>query len=307
MIFILVSFLATSIFGFLSILVINYALVSWENTKINDLASKIKQTNQSGSILNKGSASHHFTSVDVSDNLRSKLTHQKSLGETAGQFYDKTMTVIKTQDYAGWWQKLTSEITKLRQNWWGTLKQWFGFLFSLAKPIEDLIAQEDKSKQTAKEEKHKAEMSDVVEKVKEAGKASSIQPNLDHLDDASKTFTLADGATPKVEPDKAVPISTGLQATEELGYIEEKATIDLGASFDNSKQVKDMSQFEKLEQKLLNRLQDSGLKNYGVWIQLGDFYLKYDEKEKAKEIFALVLKQATGDEKEVARNRLISF
>jgi len=49
------------------------------------------------------------------------------------------------------------------------------------------------------------------------------------------------------------------------------------------------------------------LRDYNIWLQLGELYLKYDEPEKAKEIFALVLKQASGEAKEIARNHLLSL
>jgi Tfp pilus assembly protein FimV len=244
--------------------------------------------------------------VDVSDNMRPKLTHQKSFAETAGQIYGKTMTVIKTQDYSGWWQKFIAELKKLREDWWGTLKNWFGFLFSLAKPVEDLVSSEDSS-QKEKEEKHKAEISNVVEKVRESGRETSEEVRLDARADASKTFSLAGGDSSKIAQSEDVDDQADTDESVNAEQQQDEATISLGANFDVTKSPQDMTQFEKLEQKLLNRLQESGLKNYDIWIQLGDFYLKYDERDKAKEIFALVLKQAGGEQKEIARNRLISF
>lgn len=69
------------------------------------------------------------------------------------------------------------------------------------------------------------------------------------------------------------------------------------------------SAFTKLEQRILKQLQESGMQNYDVWLQLGQLYVKFDEADKAKEVFALVLKHAPAGSKlkETARNGLIGL
>lgn len=71
----------------------------------------------------------------------------------------------------------------------------------------------------------------------------------------------------------------------------------------------DYKTFSRLEQKILKRLQDDGMQHYDIWLELGQLYLKYDQTEKAKEVFALVLKHAPQDSKikEIARNELIGL
>lgn len=297
---IFLSLLATTIFGFTLIVVVNYALVHWENTKINDLASQIKQ-NDSSDILSKGVASHRFTSLDVSDNLRPSLPH-KSFTETAAGFYGKTMTVITTQDYSGWWEKIIVEFKALQEDWRGTLKKWFSVLTSLAKPVADLSTKT--AKEIEKEEKQKEEISNVVERVKDSGRDEYEPVIFNKVNDASKTFSIS-GTSNINKSETNHEVEESNSSNDHSNH--QGATIGLGATFDNRKPDKDLTQFEKIEKKILDRLQESGLRDYNIWIQLGDFYLKYEEHEKAKEIFALVLKQASGDQKEIARNRLISF
>lgn len=69
------------------------------------------------------------------------------------------------------------------------------------------------------------------------------------------------------------------------------------------------SAFTKLEQRILTQLQDSGMQNYDIWLQLAQLYVKFDEAEKAKEVFALVLKHSPAGSKlkETARNGLIGL
>jgi hypothetical protein len=67
--------------------------------------------------------------------------------------------------------------------------------------------------------------------------------------------------------------------------------------------------FAKLEHRILTQLQESGMQNYDIWLQLGQLYVKFDEAEKAKEVFALVLKHSPAGSKlkETARNGLIGL
>lgn len=297
-----VSLLATLLFGSTLVLLVNYAVVTWEKTKIDSLASKIKQTDNL-TILSKGVASHRFTSLDVSDNMK-PATARKSLTRTAAGLYNKTITVIATQNYAGWWGKIVEELAALRRDWLGTLRRWFVFFMSLAKPLTD--DQGQTAQAIEKEERQKRELSAVVDRVKDASRnpAESFQSTPTNDPTTTSQAVMVDAASTAdhlVAANQNPPLAAQRQDRPQV------ATIGLGAGFDTGKTDTDMTQFEKIERRILDRLQASGLKNYDIWIQLGDFYLKYGELEKAKEIFALVLKQANGEQKEIARNRLISF
>ncbi len=311
MLFVFFSFLATLVFGFGLVLLVNYALVDWEKNRVEDLARKIKQQDSlsnTNNILNKTVSSHRFTNVDLKDNLRPRITHQ-SISETASQIYTKTITTIKNQDYAGWWQKIVQELSKLKQDWLGTVKSWLKFLISLARPLDEDKRQEAANQvDTEKEEKQKDQIAHVVEKVKVSNQIyEQLRPSLNHIDDASDTFELVGKPSQIQTPSQPKLQTSSALENRSKEQQQDLATIGLGATFDKPKTDKDMTQFEKIERKILDRLQESGLKDYDIWLELGDFYLKYDEKEKAKEIYALVLKQADGEQKEMARNRLISF
>ena len=96
-----------------------------------------------------------------------------------------------------------------------------------------------------------------------------------------------------------------VEKTDENKNETEQATINMVVD----KTHTDYKTFSRLEQKILKRLQEDGMKNYDIWLDLGKLYLKYDQSEKAKEVFALVLKHAPQDSKikEIARNELIGL
>lgn len=85
-----------------------------------------------------------------------------------------------------------------------------------------------------------------------------------------------------------------------------RATIDLASNADRA-EGEDMTVFEKLELRILNRLKESGMTNYDIWLELGGLYKKFGQQDKAREVFALVLKHAGGKNKEIASNELIGL
>lgn len=86
----------------------------------------------------------------------------------------------------------------------------------------------------------------------------------------------------------------------------QNATLDMAAEKKN-RQEDDMNIFDKLELRILNRLKESDMTNYEIWLELGNLYKKFNQNEKAKEVFALVLKHASDGNKERARNELIGL
>lgn len=62
--------------------------------------------------------------------------------------------------------------------------------------------------------------------------------------------------------------------------------------------------FEKMEDKLLKKLKEVGMNHFDIWLDLGKLYEDQNEPKKAKEIYQMVLKHATGKDQEAARNAL---
>lgn len=262
------SLVFTIIFGFISVLCLNYSVFLWENKKVNDLTKQIKHTDNQ--ILQKSNVSRNFSSIDLSNNI-GKTESLKVVGE----FYNKTLVNIKNQDYPYWFLKLVREFNLFRTNIFGYLKRFISYLIHLTTPVH----------QTTVEPKN-------VEK--------ELKPDF-----TSSKNIFEDG---EVEVLEVYPNS---QEDEELPFSTQKNDSDLATiSFigtDSEKNEKDMNIFEKLESRILEKLKGVGLNHYDIWLELGNLYEKYDEKEKAMEIYALVLKHSSGKEKELARDRLIGL
>ena len=84
----------------------------------------------------------------------------------------------------------------------------------------------------------------------------------------------------------------------------ETATIDMLSG--SEKQA--MSVFEKKETRIYQKIQENGIEDYATWMDLGALYeSELEYKIRAKEVYAFVLKQAKGDIKERAKNKLVSL
>ena len=84
----------------------------------------------------------------------------------------------------------------------------------------------------------------------------------------------------------------------------ETATIDMLSG--SEKQP--ISAFEKKETRIYQKIQENGIEDYATWMELGNLYeSELDYKIRAKEVYAFVLKQAKGEIKERAKNKLVSL
>jgi hypothetical protein len=86
----------------------------------------------------------------------------------------------------------------------------------------------------------------------------------------------------------------------------EDATIGLAPNKDSKNE--ELGMFEKLEARLYEKLKQSGMSNYDIWLELGDLYHKYDDNKKALEIYALVSKHSKDElQRKIAVNKLIGL
>jgi hypothetical protein len=275
----------TLLFGLLLILTLNYSVYTWESKKIEDLSSKIRP-NQTEDILLKSSASRGFTSKDLSGLTTTGVKSKILL--SAGNFYDRTMILIKDHEYPTWFTKMSKIFTDLRHDTWKTLKRFLAYLMSLTRPVE----KNADPRTQAMEERKMSEIEEVVERVNEVNRQEKeVDENI--LNTAEAKIQGIDAFEP-ADP----------RTVEEKGETQ-LATLNLlsGTKGDEDK----AGVLEKLENRLLGKLKEAGLGNYDLWLELGELYFKFNEKEKAKEIYALVLKHAEGKPKEMARDRLIGL
>lgn len=262
------------VFSLLIALTINYSVVIWENKRINDLTSKIKLDPEfSDSVLEKDPHSHSFTSVDLGDSVSKSRSIQPT------NFDARKLVQVSSEDIPEWAKSLWKFLVNLRGNFFSQIKRLVTYLFSLVKPPE--------TNDSAQQVQEQVEVSVVVEKVKNA----SEKENHNSLALAAQ--------------DKSIIVDSSAKEVADIGeenipeFLQKKDTI--------STNTKDTGLFDRLEDKILDKLKKVGLSNYDIWLDLARLYEDFDQKEKAMEVYTMILKHADGKEKDVARDRLIAI
>ena len=255
-------------------------VISWESEKVDALTSKIKHTNNSeNSILYKSDVSREFTSLDLMKASKASL-------KSASNIYDRTLVKITSQEYPDWISKLFTQVDRLSKNTWQTLSSWFKYLVSLTKPSSE-ETKYDKVK-AFREKRNIAEIEDFVDKV---------------VEENNLTQNTALAIVEKEEEQE-----DSIEGKTNSKIENNTATLNLASSTSKNGENKDNGVFERLENRILQKMKDVGLGNYDLWLELGQLYLKYGEKEKAVEVFALVLKHTQNEsQKDLARNQLIGL
>jgi heme/copper-type cytochrome/quinol oxidase subunit 1 len=70
MLMVLVSLLTTLILGLVLLILVHYAIVSWEQDRVNNLSKQIRSEPTEDNILSRPTSSHKFTNVDLKTSLR---------------------------------------------------------------------------------------------------------------------------------------------------------------------------------------------------------------------------------------------
>jgi len=278
MVMVLVSLLFIILFLVAGLLSLNYSIFLWENKKVNDLTSRIKpspEVSSNDALLQKNTASRGFTSLDMNDSVSvSRAIQTSNPGE-------RMMSDISPNSELPTWVARTLDfLKKLRTNFWTQFINFSKYLISLAKPAEH-VKEEDREKAEVK----KAEVHEVIEKV-----INTPKEDVEDREDQKTVF-------------HTNPKSSQSEVPE---YKSSVATISFASGNDEKNEL-DMTMFEKMENKILQKLKEEGMNHYDIWVDLGKLYEKYNEKGKAKEVYALVLRHSQGNERDFARDRLIEI
>ena len=278
MVMVLVSLLFIILFLVAGLLSLNYSIFLWENKKVNDLTSRIKpspEVSSNDALLQKNTASRGFTSLDMNDSVSvSRAIQTSNPGE-------RMMSDISPNSELPTWVARTLDfLKKLRTNFWTQFINFSKYLISLAKPAEH-VKEEDREKAEVK----KAEVHEVIEKV-----INTPKEDVEDREDQKTVF-------------HTNPKSSQSEVPE---YKSSMATISFASGNDEKNEL-DMTMFEKMENKILQKLKEEGMNHYDIWVDLGKLYEKYNEKGKAKEVYALVLRHSQGNERDFARDRLIEI
>jgi hypothetical protein len=210
----------------------------------------------------------YSSSIQSSKKFKKKMKIPKKLGD----FYQSSMVVIRDQDYKGWFENFLFTAKKITSNLGMYTKYSFAYVLNLIKKKDDTL-------ETEVEPINHDEIHETVEKVKSMSKDNIITDTHETIDITNDTI---DPQAPK------------------------NATIDLAADIPD-KSNKEKGVYEKLEDVILEKLKVAGMDCWPVWMELAAHYEKYKEFDKAVEIFAMVMKNSKGPEKNIAKDKLIAL
>jgi hypothetical protein len=291
---ILVSLLFFAVGIFIFLTSVNYAWILWEKERVDTLTKQIRP-NQEGDIFKRSQVREYTQSFDI-----------RSAGRTgvnkAQKAYEKTMVAISDGDYPSWFSKAIEIFENVRKDFFASCKRFVSYLLHLAKADEDYSSQ-----QTTEEQREDSEVEQTIARVKESAAESDIDKEYreyaqrqDSEGMQSESEAIQRDEENEIHSNDSSPIRVTLNTQKQ----DKTATISLS----NSGNKASNAAFEKLEARILDKLKQSGLNHYAIWLELGELYIKYEEQDKASEVFALVLKNTKNDkEKEIARNRLIGL
>jgi hypothetical protein len=296
MLSIFINLIFVSGFCFLLIVCLEYAIYLWENQKMNDLTKDIPT---SQSPYDSG-VKRSFSSEDYS-NDKTNSTSPNMKFNINNKYFERSLVLVQSQDYKGWLEKAAEISKKVANNVGYYSKKAFKYVINLSKSGNNFPDQEEKH---IKSEQSASKINETVEKITqindtdnnvELSKTTNDKPNFFNNHDSHKNYNLDESNSESHD----LPANNVVKADTNQG-----ATLNLAV---DDKPAKDTTTYDKIEKSILLKLQETGLNHYDIWLELGHFYQKYDEKEKAKEIFAMVMKHAEGRDKDLARDGLIAL
>ena len=266
------------ILGLIAVILINLAIYQYENQKLADLTKQIRQKN-SAQILNRSNAIRAFTTFDLNASIKRSTDFAKNV-------YSKTVTGIQTLTHN---PQESSQVNKAVQ---GT-KQAMNTLF---KGIGSILTSSSSPSKSRAPTNSATVQNDATDQ-----DTTTIQHEREYTKDVDQLITKS----------TMLPVTHTQSAhsdTTSQSLIDDSGTATINLATDSGKKPGDLSAFEKMEIRILKQLKESSMANYDIWLQLADLYLKYDQKDKAKDVYALVLKHAKADiERTRARNGLIAL
>jgi hypothetical protein len=281
----LISLLFISGFSFIGIGTLSLSVYEWEKRRINKIINdKNENSTNVSSFGYANSAKEKIAQVVKKTTEKSKLDALK-MANKMGKQINRTMVTIKDNDYQGGLTVVLQKIKDLSQNFWLYSKLAAEYIMKLNKTKvvpEEVLIEED----FAETVKAKSDIEETIERV------------------TAYNTTQDDDVVDIVDIQELQAPIEGQKNGEEAKKQPDVATLDIAST---KRADDDNDIFEKLENSILEKLKGAGLNHYDIWVELAGLYESYQEKEKALEIYAMVLKHAEGREKDIAKNKLIAL
>jgi hypothetical protein len=281
---IFISIILLTVFGFIGLVTLGYAITKWEQKKLEDMAKNIQPKSQYNQYKRNSPASdNNYTKDNLAEmNVSQKVNH----------YLERSIVLVKNQDYKGWFDRTTKIFKKVSSN----LELYTKFAWN--KIINLVTKDKKKSDHIPPYTDNKEDVDITIDKINEI---NNKQDNFFVNNQSNDNIINVDN----INTESNYNYDQREQPQKEQGM----ATIDMVSSSDqnaSSKKPKDEI-YEKIETNILQRLKETGLSHYDIWLELGKHYEKYDEKEKAIEVYSMVMKHAEGKEKDIARDGLIGL
>ena len=276
----IISLLFISGFSFLGIITLSWAIFDWEKRKIDGLMNADNRGNQSTGYTSPSFNFFNNINSNVQSNPAMNNTKEQAakVAQNVSKTFSRTLVIIKETNYSSGFAKIVEKIKDIGSNFWLYSKLAANYLMKLNK--NSAGAEVVDEEQFQKDEKAKQDVAETVQRV------ASIKDD--------KKSDILD----VIDLEESVVIDQS--RTDKDSF----ATLNMASS---TRSDVEQTIFEKLENSILEKLQAVGLNNYGIWIELAKLYEKYNENQKAVEIYAMVLKHASGLEKDFARDKLIAL
>lgn len=219
--------------------------------------------------------------------------------------YDRTIYAIEEQHFEDWVDALDKIFKMLKRDFLGTIKNFFLFLINLSKPLEI----EDFETRMAKlnSQRQQMEVEKMVSKIKDQNTTDTINLEQNNL----KTLPSQILVTSKAGITKIGTITSenfAPRAIKTKIILKKNSDDDISVITETTEEDNTiLTEFDKFEQRLLNKLTISGTDNYDLWLDLANLYIKNNASNKAKEIFTYVAKNAKDINKQKAINGLIGI
>jgi hypothetical protein len=270
MLLILISLFFIILFGLLGALNLSYAIYCWEKNRVEEITKNFMPQESNNLMSTRAEYSSSILTTNVTK-FKKKMKVPKKIED----FYQSSMVILSQQDYKGMFNKIFSNFKKITSNLGLYAVYSFNYIVNLIKKSDTNVASETKIEVDNSD--------DIIETIKKVKSISKDSPSKDEFEYINITEDKIEQSKPK------------------------NATIDLVTNESDDKSKKDKKIYNQLEDLILEKLKTNGMDCWQIWMELAAHYERYKEFDKAVEIFAMVMKNSKGPEKNIAKDKLIAL
>jgi hypothetical protein len=276
------------------------------------------------SLLNLGNgniSTANNTKVTIGNKVIKLGTSNKLKGFSNA--YNRTIYAIEDQQFEDWIDAIEKIFKMLKKDFFGTFKKFFTFLFNLGKPLE--IDTFETRMKRINNQKQAIEMEKMVDKINDQTQLETLNSGSENAEQIKastptmiksssiiKTNNEINDSDVKIAKPKVIKSILKLKKNEdgEMRLVSETTESDENNDSNDATVSNESNNFEKMEQRILNKLKESGEGNFDIWLSLAEMYRENGTEtstEKAREIYSFVSKNSVGKDREKAINGLIGL